>query len=87
MAGGDPVELAGEGVFLDHDERYELTDEFLKIWRRLFIEEEVDLQGDYFRLKGDNFHTLRSKNRIHRYPLEDLHLLRWMWLRSTLMSI
>ena len=52
VAGGDPVELAGEGVFLDHDERYELTDEFLTIWRRLFIEEEVDLQGDYLRIEG-----------------------------------
>ena len=32
--------MAGEGVFLDHDERYELTDEFLNIWRQLFTEEE-----------------------------------------------
>ncbi|MEK4177030.1 FMNH2-dependent alkanesulfonate monooxygenase [Aeribacillus sp. FSL K6-1305] len=52
VAGGDPVELAGEGVFLDHDERYELTDEFLTIWRQLFTEEEVDLEGDYLRIRG-----------------------------------
>ncbi|WP_339229946.1 FMNH2-dependent alkanesulfonate monooxygenase [Aeribacillus sp. FSL K6-2833] len=52
VAGGDPVELAGEGVFLDHDERYELTDEFLTIWRQLFTEEEVDLEGDYLRIQG-----------------------------------
>lgn len=52
VAGGDPVELAGEGVFLDHDERYELTDEFLTIWRQLFREEEVKLEGNYLRIEG-----------------------------------
>lgn len=52
VAGGDPVELAGEGVFLDHDERYELTDEFLTIWRQLFTEEEVKLEGNYLRIEG-----------------------------------
>ena len=52
VAGGDPVEMAGEGVFLTHDERYELTDEFLTIWRKLFEEEEVNVQGDYLRIEG-----------------------------------
>ena len=52
VAGGDPVELAGEGVFLDHDKRYELTDEFLTIWRKLFTEEEVNLEGDYLQIEG-----------------------------------
>ncbi|WP_342047318.1 FMNH2-dependent alkanesulfonate monooxygenase [Bacillus sp. OTU530] len=52
VAGGDPVELAGEGVFLDHDKRYELTDEFLTIWRQLFTEEEVSLNGDHLRIEG-----------------------------------
>ena len=41
VAGGDPVELKGDGVFLDHDERYEVTDEFLSIWRKLMQGEEV----------------------------------------------
>ena len=52
VAGGDPVELAGEGVFLDHDKRYELTDEFLTIWRKLFTEDEVNLEGDYLKIEG-----------------------------------
>src|SRR5580698_6311702 len=30
VTGGDPVELAGDGVFNDHDTRYEITDEFLQ---------------------------------------------------------
>jgi alkanesulfonate monooxygenase len=41
VTGGDPVELKGDGVFLDHDERYVVTDEFLSIWRKLMQGEEV----------------------------------------------
>ena len=51
VAGGDPVELAGEGVFLDHDKRYELTDEFLHIWRDLFTKDSVTAHGDYLRIE------------------------------------
>src|SRR5476649_1129805 len=35
VTGGDPIELAGDGVFNDHNTRYEVTDEFLHIWRGL----------------------------------------------------
>ncbi|WP_317134530.1 LLM class flavin-dependent oxidoreductase [Leptolyngbya sp. 7M] len=35
VTGGDPVELAGDGLHLDHDARYDLTDEFLSVWREL----------------------------------------------------
>ena len=33
VTGGDPVELAGDGLHVSHDERYEITDEFLTVWR------------------------------------------------------
>ena len=33
VTGGDPVELKGDGLFLDHAERYEVTAEFLRVWR------------------------------------------------------
>ena len=36
VTGGLPNELAGDGLLLDHDERYDQTDEFLTIWRGLF---------------------------------------------------
>ena len=36
VTGGLPKELAGDGLLLDHDERYEQTDEFLTVWRGLF---------------------------------------------------
>jgi alkanesulfonate monooxygenase len=53
VTGGDPVELAGDGVFLEHDERYELTDEFLEIWRALVSSnEEVSFAGKHLRVKG-----------------------------------
>jgi len=41
VTGGDPRELKGDGVFLDHDERYAVTEEFLSIWRKLMQGEEV----------------------------------------------
>lgn len=52
VAGGDPVELAGDGLFLSHDERYEATDEFLTVWRRLLSGEEVTLEGKHIHVNG-----------------------------------
>ena len=45
VTGGDPDENRGDGSFLDHSERYEVTDEFLKIWRRVLQGEAVDFKG------------------------------------------
>lgn len=50
VTGGDPVELAGEGVHYDHDTRYAVTDEFLTVWRQLTRGETVNFAGDHFRL-------------------------------------
>lgn len=50
VTGGDPVELAGEGVHLSHDERYAVTDEFLGIWKRLVAGEHVTHEGPHFRI-------------------------------------
>jgi alkanesulfonate monooxygenase len=47
VTGGDPVELAGDGLHLNHTERYELTDEFLTIWRDLLEKGEADFSGNY----------------------------------------
>ena len=53
VTGGDPVELAGDGLFLEHDRRYELTDEFLEIWRALLSGAgEVNYEGKYLQVKG-----------------------------------
>ncbi|MDZ4767475.1 MAG: FMNH2-dependent alkanesulfonate monooxygenase [Chloroflexota bacterium] len=52
ITGGDPVELAGDGTFLTHDERYEVTDEFLSVWRKLYTGESVDHTGKHIQIKG-----------------------------------
>jgi alkanesulfonate monooxygenase len=52
VAGGDPVELAGDGLFLSHDERYEATDEFLMVWKQLLSGEEVTLKGKHINVNG-----------------------------------
>ena len=51
VAGGDPAELRGDGVWLSHDERYEATDEFLTIWRRLMLGEAVTHRGRHMAIE------------------------------------
>ncbi|MBA4493936.1 FMNH2-dependent alkanesulfonate monooxygenase [Paenactinomyces guangxiensis] len=52
VTGGDPVELAGDGLHLDHDTRYELTDEFLDVWRKEMQGQEVHFSGKHLNIKG-----------------------------------
>lgn len=52
VTGGDPLELKGDGVFLDHDERYEVTDEFLTVWRRLLEGEDVTFTGKHLKIEN-----------------------------------
>jgi alkanesulfonate monooxygenase len=52
VTGGDPVELAGDGLHVSHDERYEITDEFLTVWRKELAGETVDFQGEHINVRG-----------------------------------
>ncbi|SDX80596.1 FMNH2-dependent alkanesulfonate monooxygenase [Paenibacillus sp. CF384] len=52
VTGGDPVELAADGLFLGHDERYDLTSEFLDVWRRELAGETVDFEGTHLKVEG-----------------------------------
>ncbi|MCS2172406.1 FMNH2-dependent alkanesulfonate monooxygenase [Scandinavium sp. TWS1a] len=52
VTGSDPQELAADGVFLDHTERYEASAEFTHIWRRLLEGETVDFDGKYQKVRG-----------------------------------
>lgn len=47
VTGGDPEEMAADGVHLTHDERYEVTDEFLTVWRALCRGERVSYRGKH----------------------------------------
>ncbi len=52
VTGGDPTELAGDGLHLNKQERYELTDEFLTVWRRVMQQERVDFDGQHLTVTG-----------------------------------
>ena len=52
VTGGDPDENRGDGSFLSHSERYEVTDEFLKIWRRVLQGEAVDFEGKHLKVQN-----------------------------------
>ncbi|WP_409295539.1 FMNH2-dependent alkanesulfonate monooxygenase [Peribacillus sp. SCS-26] len=49
---GNAVEHAGDGVHLDHTGRYEITDEFLEVWKRTMSGETVDFEGKHLNIQG-----------------------------------
>jgi alkanesulfonate monooxygenase len=51
VTGGDPQEAAADGVFLPHDERYEVAGEFLQIWRRVLAGEACTFDGKHLHVK------------------------------------
>ncbi|PLR39657.1 alkanesulfonate monooxygenase, FMNH(2)-dependent [Chimaeribacter californicus] len=52
VTGGDPVENKGDGIFLSHTERYEVTEEFLNVYSRLLKGEKVDFKGKHIHVEG-----------------------------------
>ncbi len=52
VTGGDPIELAGDGLHLSHDDRYRLTDEFLTVWRNALEGTEEEFNGEFLQVKG-----------------------------------
>ena len=52
VTGGDPVENKGDGIFLAHDERYTVTDEFLQIYTRLLAGETFDYAGKHLQVES-----------------------------------
>ncbi|RWL81881.1 MAG: alkanesulfonate monooxygenase, FMNH(2)-dependent [Mesorhizobium sp.] len=63
VVGGNPTELAADGVFLPHDERYAQAQEFLTIWRGLVTGERVNFEGRYYRVEN---------GRLDLLPLQEL---------------
>ena len=51
VTGGDPVENKGDGIFLSHDERYEVTREFLDVYSDLLAGETVNVDGKHIRIE------------------------------------
>ena len=52
VTGGDPDELAGDGLHLSHEERYQASVEFTRIWRRVLEGETVDYAGKHIQVQG-----------------------------------
>jgi alkanesulfonate monooxygenase len=52
VAGGDTKELAGDGIFLGHDERYAQAAEFLTVFNDLLAGKSVDFEGRYLKVRG-----------------------------------
>lgn len=56
VTGGDRAELEGDGVFLDHAQRYEQSAEFIRIWREILTRshegETFDYDGQHLQVKG-----------------------------------
>ncbi|MER9632554.1 FMNH2-dependent alkanesulfonate monooxygenase [Mesorhizobium sp. M0296] len=51
VTGGDPLENKGDGIFLSHDERYEVTREFLDIYKAVLRGETVAYEGRHLRIE------------------------------------
>jgi len=56
VTGGDADELAGDGQFLDHAQRYEQSTEFMTIWREILARshdaQSLDFDGTHLGVKG-----------------------------------
>ena len=52
VTGGDAAEMAADGVHLSHTERYELTDEFLSVWRNMMQGETVKFKGQHLDIEN-----------------------------------
>ncbi|WEX75803.1 FMNH2-dependent alkanesulfonate monooxygenase [Sinorhizobium numidicum] len=52
VVGGSPSELAGDGIFLPHDERYDHAEEFFTVWEDLLSKGQADLNGKHIRAKN-----------------------------------
>jgi len=51
VTGGDPVENRGDGIFLSHDERYAVTQEFLAVYSDLLAGKAVNFEGQHIRIE------------------------------------
>jgi alkanesulfonate monooxygenase len=58
VTGGDAAEQRAFGDFLDKEQRYQRTGEFLEIVSRLWDGETVDFAGEHLRVEGATIHRL-----------------------------
>ncbi|MBI5288747.1 MAG: LLM class flavin-dependent oxidoreductase [Chloroflexi bacterium] len=73
VTGGDPAEQRSYGDFLDHDARYERTDEFLEVFRRCWDPKPFAFEGKHYHVEGAG---LRKPTRDALSPAEDPGMVR-----------
>jgi alkanesulfonate monooxygenase len=56
VTGGDQGELEADGLFADHAKRYEISDEFIRVWRASLAgeggDQGYDFEGRHIKVKG-----------------------------------
>ena len=52
VVGGNPSELAGDGLFLPHDQRYDHAEEFFTVFEALLAQGEATLEGEHIKAIG-----------------------------------
>jgi alkanesulfonate monooxygenase len=52
VTGGDPIENKGDGIHLSHAERYEITEEFLDVYKRVLAGETVTAKSRHYDIEG-----------------------------------
>src|ERR1700735_5559186 len=52
VTGGDPTENAGDGIFLSHDERYDVTREFLDVYKEPLAGGVVNTRGNHIAIEA-----------------------------------
>lgn len=52
VVGGNPAELAGDGLFLPHDQRYDHAEEFFTVFEELLARGTATLEGEHIRAIG-----------------------------------
>ncbi len=88
VTGGNPTELAYDGLFLSHDERYEQTAEFLTLWRRIVEGAPIDFHGKYLSAKGGTPLVFPPVQKPYRRSISEARRQRVSpWRRSTPTSI
>ncbi|MDX9875255.1 MAG: LLM class flavin-dependent oxidoreductase [Spongiibacteraceae bacterium] len=62
LVNGTDKTLARYGVDVEHDERYEMSAEYWKLFKRLYKGENVTHRGKYFNISGRDSNVLLSSN-------------------------
>jgi alkanesulfonate monooxygenase len=67
VTGGDPIENKGDGIFLSHDERYEVTREFLSVYIDLLAGKTVNFKGKHITIEDGKLLFPPAQERVPLY--------------------